>query len=130
MLTVFGGTIVGTARPAYAADLRLGASSVPPDAYAALPGYPFHLAVYVGNTWKYYPYKMDPNGCVQIATNQWANYYKMLVVNTVVPLVSMWAAAPFTDRARSWPGQEAAISNSDWASSTTRAKGVSNARPS
>jgi hypothetical protein len=80
-LTVLGGTIVGTARPAYAATSVSGCFRTA-QGFAALPGYPVHLAVYVGNTWKYYPYKMDQNGCVQIATHPWANYYKMLVVNT------------------------------------------------
>jgi hypothetical protein len=83
-LTVFGGTILGTARPAQAATLVSGCFRTASGYQLLAAGTPVYLVVAVGNTWYntgvHFP--MDRNGCVQIPTNLYSNYWQMLYVNT------------------------------------------------
>ena len=83
-LTVFGGTMLGTARPAHAATTVFGCF-VTASGYQRLPaGTPVYLLVYRNGAWwntNYY-LPMDQWGCVQMPTHLWANDWKALSVNT------------------------------------------------
>jgi len=79
-LTVFGGTLVGTARPAHAAAFVAGCFKTANG--QTLAGYPVHLAYYINNNWVYGKHTLDQNGCVAIWTLNATEYHKMLIVNT------------------------------------------------
>jgi hypothetical protein len=79
-LTVFGGILLGTARPAHAAAFVAGCFQTANG--QVLAGYPVHLGYYINNNWVYSQHTLDQNGCVSIWTLTATQYYKRLVVNT------------------------------------------------
>ena len=79
-VTVFGGILVGTARPAHAAAFVAGCFKAANG--QSLAGYPVHLAYYINDTWTYSKHTLDQNGCVSIWTLAATQYHKMLIMNT------------------------------------------------
>ena len=79
-LTVFGGILVGTARPAHAAALIMGCFETAEG--QTLAGYPVHVGYFINNTWVFGKHTLDQSGCVTIWTLTATQYHKVLIVNT------------------------------------------------
>jgi hypothetical protein len=81
---VFGGAMLGTARPAEAATTVMGCFVTATSYQTLAAGTPVYLEVYRAGAWHntYYHLPMDQYGCVVMPTHLWANDYKRLSVHT------------------------------------------------
>src|SRR5687768_860052 len=77
-LSVFAGAIVGNARPAHAATSVYGCFRTAQGNAALAAGTPVYLVVYTNNGWYNtgVNFPMDRNGCVQMPTNLYVNYWQ------------------------------------------------------
>ena len=82
-LTVFGGTIVGTARPAQTATLIWGCFRTV-DGSTLAAGTPVYLLIEIGGLWynTSVNFPMDRYGCAWVPTNLYSSFSQRLYVNT------------------------------------------------